>query len=192
MRLFHYSVDSYKGGEALLNDYSKHYQFAEPYILALQKGRETFDSVFLSTMYLSREVYDLKLRKCLNYQKDAVEGIFEYVRQTEFPNESVSRLGCVYYCDTLEEAMAYMKDDCISNDLFTRDQIAILEVEVEDSRVRRYDQEYYNQAADAIEKNDVDIVFELARSYFNENRTEHPLIEILSDGENHIVREIKD
>ena len=76
MILYHYSVDSYNGGERLINDYKNIYRFAEPYILALRKSREIFDAVFFSTMYMSREVNALGLRKCDNYQKDSVEGIF--------------------------------------------------------------------------------------------------------------------
>lgn len=37
MILYHYSVDSYKDAERLVNDYKNNYRFAEPYILALRK-----------------------------------------------------------------------------------------------------------------------------------------------------------
>lgn len=67
----------------------------------------------MATMYMNREVKALGLRKCENYQKDAVEGIFEYVRETEFPKET-SRLRCVYYCESEKEALDYAQDDCIA------------------------------------------------------------------------------
>lgn len=135
MKLYHYSVDSYKGAKHLTNDYKNNYQFAEPFILALRESRETFNAVFFATMYMSREVKELGLRKYENYLKCAVEGIFEYVRETEFPNET-SRLRCVYYCESKQEALDYAQEDCISNGLFTKDQVILLEVEVEESRIR--------------------------------------------------------
>ena len=36
MILYHYSVDSYKGGSTLLNDYKQQARLAEPFLLALQ------------------------------------------------------------------------------------------------------------------------------------------------------------
>lgn len=189
MILYHYSVDSYNGGERLINDYKNNYRFAEPYILALRKSREIFDAVFFSTMYMSREVNALGLRKYDNYQKDSVEGIFEYIRETEFP-KSTSRLRCVYYCETEKEALDYANEDCIESGLFTKEQIALLKVEVEDSRVFRYDQVFFNLASEAVEKNDVESVFMYARKYFSCQRSDMPLIEVVSDGDNHVLQRI--
>lgn len=190
MKLYHYSVDSYKDGEKLINGYVDHYTFAEPFILALEKGMSVFMAVLFSTMYTSREIKDLKLRKYENYQKDAVEGIFEYVRQTEFKESSVSRLNCVYYCKTREEAIEYLKEDCLADGLFSKDRIKLLEVDVEDSRIRYYDQQYYNLSMDVIEKNDIEAIIDNARSYYSEKRSYCPLIEIVSDGDNQIIKEI--
>ena len=167
MKLYHYSVDSYQGAKHLTNDYKNNYQFAEPYILALRESREVFKAVFFATMYMSREVKALGLRKYENYQKDAVEGIFEYVRETEFPNNT-SRLRCVYYCESEQEALDYAQDDCLSNGLFTKEQVVLLEVEVEESRIRRYDQS----------------------QYFSCQRSNNPLIEVVADGDNKVLRSI--
>ena len=189
MKLYHYSVDSYHGAEQLTNDYKDHYSFAEPYLLALRKSRDVFTAVFFATMYMSREVKALGFRKYENYQKDAVEGIFEYVRETEFPNET-PRLRCVFYCDSEKEAVEYAMEDCISGGLFTKDQVVLLEVEVEEDRVRRYDQSYFNLASEAIERNDIDAVFQYARRYFSCQRTDTPLIEVVADGGNRVLRSI--
>ncbi len=187
MKLYHYSVDSYKGAEQLTNDYKNQYRFAEPYILALRESRAVFDAVFFATMYMSREVNALGLRKYENYQKDSVEGIFEYVRETEFPTEP-SRLHCVYYCESEKEALDYAQNDCIASGLFTKEQVVLLELEVEESRIRRYDQTFFNLASEAIERNDMDSVFLYARQYFSCKRSDHPLIEVLSDGGNRVLR----
>ncbi len=189
MKLYHYSVDSCQGATQLTNDYKNNYQFAEPYLLALRESREVFQAVFLATMYMSREVKALGLRKYENYQKDAVEGVFEYVRETEFP-EDVSRLRCVYYCESEREAVAYAREDCLANGLFTKEQVVLLEVEVEESRIRRYDQTFYNLASEAIERQEIDAVFAYARQYFSCRRSDTPLIEVVADGGNHVLRTI--
>ena len=189
MKLYHYSVDSYKGAMHLTNDYKNNYQFAEPYILALRESEEVFKAVFFATMYMSREVKALGLRKYENYEKDAVEGIFEFVRETDFPDDT-SRLRCVYYCESEKEALAYAQDDCLASGLFTKDQVALLEVEVEESSIRRYDQSFFNLALEAIKKQDIDSVFAYAKKYFSCQRSEKPLIEVVADGSNRVLRNI--
>ena len=175
MLLYHYSVDSYRDGGELINDFKNNCRFAEPFLLALEKGEDCFWSVFFSAMSYARELCALGLRKHENYTKDAVEGIFEWVRRREFPTDSASRL----------------KADCIDSGDFSVDQVKLLEVEVDAARVFRYDQSFYNRAIDVMEqKRDLETVIALAKAYFSKQRSEEPLIEILSDGKNHVVREI--
>lgn len=191
MILYHYSVDSYNGDSYLINDYKNLYQYVEPFVLALEKGPECFWSTYFSTMSYSRELIALGLRKHENYIKDATEGVFEYVRQHEFLNNSVSRVKCVYYCDSAETAISYLKEDCINNGDFTLDKVKLLEVDVNDNSIYSYDQFFFNEA-ERIMENDRDLgkVIDLAREYFAEKRSNNPIIEFLSDGENEIIREI--
>ena len=191
MILYHYSVDSYRGGGKLVNDFKNNYRFAEPYLLALDEGEACFRSVYLAALATARELCALGLRKHENCGKDAVEGIFEWVRRREFPDSSASRVGCVYYCESREEAVAYLRDDCIDNGDFAWEQVKLLEVEVEDERVFRYDQSFYNRAVERFEQSrDLAGAIALARAYFSLQRSEQPLIEILADGENRVLREI--
>ncbi len=191
MLLYHYSVDSYQGGGELINDFKNNYRFAEPFLLALEKGEACFWSVFFSAMSYARELCALGLRKHENYTKDAVEGIFEWVRRRDFPAASASRVGCVYYCESKEEAIDYLKADCIDNGDFSVEQVKLLEVEVDEERVFRYDQTFYNRAVDVMErKRDLETVIALAKAYFSMQRSNEPLIEILSDGKNRVIREI--
>lgn len=190
MLLYHYSVDSYKGGDKLINDYKNGYGFAEPFLLALHDSREVFRASYYATMYTARELMALKLRKFENFRKDAVEAIFEYVRETQFP-EKTSRLGCVYYCKSPEEAIELAKEDCLDEGLFTKDQVVLLEVMVDENRVFEYDQQFYNAAMERIEENDFDEVFLLAKKYYAMERTKEPVIEIVCDSDNKILREIK-
>ena len=191
MILYHYSVDSYRGGECLINDYKRGFRFAEPFLLTLDAGEECFWSVYYSMMACSRELCALGLRKHENYVKDAVEGIFEHVRRSRFPGDSVSRVGCVYYCASREEAVACLRDDCVDNGDYTFDQVKLLEVEVEDDRVFRYDQTFYNEALAAMERRrDLAGALALAERYFSRERSGAPIIEILSDGTNRVLREL--
>ena len=191
MLLYHYAVDSYQGGGELINDFKNNCRFAEPFLLALDKGGDCFWSVYFAAMSYSRELCALGLRKHENYAKDAVEGIFEWVRRRDFSADSASRVGCVYYCESKDEAIAYLKADCLDNGDFSVDQVKLLEVEVDAARVFRYDQSFYNRAIDAMEqKRDLDAVIALAKAYFSKRRSEEPLIEILSDGKNRVIREI--
>lgn len=191
MILYHYSVDSYTGDASLVNDYAKHFRFTEPLLLALMRGRETFYGAYYAAMYFSRELCDMKLRKYENYRKDAVEAIFEYVRRTKFAGDSVSRQICVYYCDSAEEAKQYMYDDCLADGNFTKEQVKLLRVEVDETRVRRYDQTFYNRAVEAAENDELETAFALAERYFSGERSDAPLIEILSDGENRVLGEVE-
>lgn len=190
MKLYHYSVDSYRDGESLINDYKNGYSYAEPFILALREGMDVFKTVYFSTMYMGRELIALKLRKYENYNKDAVEGIFEFVRETEFP-EMPSRIRCVYYCTSKEEMIAYANEDCIACGLFTKEQVKLLAVEVDAQRVREYDQAFYNNAMEEIEARNFDVVFDCARKYYSLKRTEKPLIEVVCDGKNKVLEELE-
>lgn len=190
MRLYHYSVDSYRGDASLRNDYKQNFRYAEPFLFALRQSREVFLATYFAAMYTGRELVELKLRKFENFRKDAVEAIFEFVREREFPDEP-SRLRCVYYCETQAEALAYAASDCFADGLFAKEQVKLLAVEVEPSRVRAYDQSLYNAAQDAIEGQDFDAVFALARQYYAGARSDHPLPELLSDGENRVLEELE-
>ncbi|MBR1821326.1 MAG: hypothetical protein IJ769_06855 [Clostridia bacterium] len=190
MILYHYSVDSYSGGESLINDYKNQFRFAEPFMLALERNEDCFWSVFFAAMACSRELCALGLRKHENYIKDAVEGVFERVRRQEFSGCSASRLACVYYCESQEEALAYLKDDCLDSGDFAPEQVKLLEVDVNERRVFRYDQRFFNDAEAAMERRELDRVMALARSYFAMERSDAPLVEVLSDGENRVLRHL--
>ena len=190
MILYHYSVDSYKGGSTLINDYKNQYQYAEPFILALRQSMDVFTAAYYAAMYMGRELVALKLRKYENYCKDAVEAIFEYVRETEFP-DLPSRLNCVYYCGTKAEALALMKDDCLADGLFSQEQVKLLEVDVDEARMQTYDQNFFNHAVEEIGHQHFESVFADARKYYSLERTEEPLLEIAADGPNRIIGEVR-
>ncbi len=189
MKLYHYSV-TYKDGESLVNDYHGRYKDAEPFILALEAGKDTFLSTYFSALYLERQVKELHLRNYENCQKDATEAIFEFVRRTSFPTE-ISRLKCVYYCEKLDVAIQCAMQDWIDCGDKTKEEVKILSVEVDEKRIKKYDQTYFNNAYSAVEKNDFKAAFTNAKMYFSGALDEESIIEILSDGSNRILEEIK-
>ncbi len=150
MRLYHYSV-TYKEGKSLVNDYNGRYKDAEPFIFALQNGKDTFLSTYFSALYLERQIKDLHLRYYGNCQKDATEAIFEFVRSAGYADE-ISRLNCVYYCEELDTAVKYAMKDWIDCGDKTKEEVKILSVEVDEKRMRKYDQTFFNNAYSAVEK----------------------------------------
>ena len=86
--------------------------------------------------------------------------------------------------------MDYAQDDCFADGLFTKDQVVLLEVDVEDSSIRRYDQTFYNRALEAMKDIKIDSIFTYARQYFSCQRSDKPLIEVVADGDNTVLREI--
>ncbi len=189
MKLYHYSV-TYKSGESLVNDYHHRYKDAEPFILALQNGKDIFLSTYFSALYLERQIKELHLRSYENCQKDATEAIFEFVRRTSFADE-ISRLKCVYYCEELNKAIQCAMEDWIDCGDKTKEEVTILSVEVDEKRVRKYDQTFFNNAYSAVERNDFETAFANAKLYFSGALTEQPIIEVLSDGENRVLEEIE-
>lgn len=188
MRLYHYSV-TYKSGESLVNDYNHRYQDAEPFILALQNGNDTFLSTYFSALYLERQIKELNLRHFENCQKDATEAIFEFVRRISYADE-ISRLKCVYYCEELDMAIQCAMEDWINCGDKTKEEVKLLSVEVDEKRIRKYDQTFFNHAYSAVERNDFEAAFANAKMYFSGAFTEQPIIEVLSDGGNRILEEI--
>ena len=112
-------------------------------------------------------------------------------RQKEFAGHSASRVDCVFYCASEEEALSCLKADCIDNGDFSPEQVRLLKVDVDGARVFHYDQAYYNEATVLMERTrDLKSVMALAEKYFSAQRSAQPIIEILSDGENHILCEL--
>ena len=189
MTFYHYST-TYTGGDKLINDYNHRYKDAEPFILALETSMDVFRSTYYAAMYLERQFKEQNIRRYEMCQKDAAEAIFEFARRTYYPNE-VSRLNCVYYCRSREEAIACAMEDWIDCGDKTKEEVKILALEVDDSRIGEYDQEYFNLAYDAVSECRFEDAIEYAKQYYAKEATEKPIWEILADGENRVVEEIE-
>lgn len=188
MIAYHYSV-SYQEG-ALENDHRKNLLLAEPYIRALENGSAVFSAMLLWGMYRDRWERREHNRK-FEYAKDALEGVFEYIRKTEFPGNSICRLNCVYGCTSLEEAHKLAALDW-GDSLEDPAALKFLELELNPERTAVYDQSFYNTAYDRMVDYhgdaDLQVVMELARQYFSGEKGENYLPEILSDGETRVLQ----
>ena len=70
-------------------------------------------------------------------------------------------------------------------------RIHLFEVDLDDDVIQKYDMSIYDQAYDAMEKNqDVQMVLDCARRYFAGNHTEKPIWEILSDRNIRITEDV--
>ncbi len=190
MIAYHYSV-TYSGDTSLQNDFRKNYLRSEPYIRALENGNSIFTAMLLLSMYKDRVLKSEKEGK-YEYAKDATEAVFEYIRKTEFPNE-VSRVGCIYGTETLENAQQLAKQDW-GGAPDEYEKLQILELRLDPSRTVVFDQNFYNQAYDCMVdyhgETDLHRIMELARDYFSGKRSCKFIAELLSDGKNTVLRTI--
>lgn len=100
---------------------------------------DVYYSIYFSAMNINFQIRELNLRSYDVYPKNATEAIFEYIRNIDFKDE-VSRLNCVYYCKTKEETVLYAMDDWINCGDATKEEVKLLELEMNNNRIK-----YYNQ-----------------------------------------------
>lgn len=183
---YHYNT-TYSGYTSLENDHHRKIRTAEPYIYALAHDGPVFSAMLLMGMYKDRLARAERENGWFEYAKDATEALFEHIRRQEFADSSISRLHCCYFVSSLEEALRLGLDDW-END----PELKILVVEIDERHVMRYDQAFYNQAYELFvhyrSEEDICKAADLARRYFAGEMSDHPLPELLADGENHIRR----
>ncbi|MCD7744949.1 MAG: hypothetical protein LUI13_06685 [Lachnospiraceae bacterium] len=192
MKLYHYSVESFPAGDdELIGDYKHQYSMYEPYILCLRNHKNLFDIMLYMARYNQVCAEDKGKRMFSFWAKDATEAVFEYVRTMEFAEASASRITGIYYCESSEQAIKYLTEDCINTAGFKKEDVSLFEIELEKDIFFTYDQSFYNEAYEFIKKFDVENAVQCARCYFNGNRKENPRIEIISEERNKIVRRIE-
>ena len=153
---------------------------AEPFLLGLEHSRDCFYAMLLNGKYLFAVMNRSRLREWADYAKWATEGLFEYVRRRSFP-EAVSRLRCTYYYDNLADCRRLYEEDWGEEIPEEREKVRLFAVEVEDPAPQRRDMTLYDEAYDAVERQDPEAALELAARYFRGEASERPVWEILSD-----------
>ena len=160
MRLYHMS-DTLKLGDEMVLDFKNTMSLAQPFVQALEQSEDCFYAMVLNGKYLRAVLGKFKLWEWTDYVKWSVEGAFEYIRKTEFP-DCVSRIRCNYFYDNLD-ACKILYD---------------------------YDWGQASEEERMDEREDVKTVLACARRYFAGEQTANPVWEIMSDKPAKAVKDI--
>lgn len=184
MKLYHMS-DSLSVGEELISDYKRNAGLAEPFVKALQFNQDVFFAMLLNAFYFGEVLAKYKMSGMpTNETKWACEGLFEYIRRTEFPDKC-SRLKSNYYYDMLENCKKLYFEDWGNASEEERRKIRLFEVEV-DGDLCKYDMTLFDKAydllADLESPEGVAEIYDIARTYFQGTLSQDYIIEILSEG----------
>ena len=180
MIVYHMS-DTLKLGDELKTDYKRTLDLALPFVQALEKSIDCFYAMVLNDKYLRAVLGKFNLWEWSDYIKWSVEGAFEYIRKTEFPN-SCSRIKCNYFYDNLENCRILYDYDWGQASEEERSGIHLFEVELADDHPQTLDMRIYDEAYNAMdEREDVDFVLDCARRYFRGERSANPVLEIMSE-----------
>lgn len=189
MIVYHYS-ETLKEGDRLEPGHQDLMDLCEPFIKALEHGGDCFYTMLLNGKYMFAVLNRSNLRYWADYAKWATEGLFEYVRRTEFP-ECVSRLKCCYFCTELDECVRMFNEDWGEEEEEDREKVHLFEVEVPADSLEMRDISLYDAAFDAINNDqDTGSALEYARRYFSGAHGEAPNWEYLSAGEATAVKDV--
>lgn len=178
MKAYHMS-ETLRIGDTLEAGHQELANLAEPFAQALERSEDCLYGMILNGKYLCAVLDKSGLREWSDYVKWSTEGIFEFIRKTEFPN-AISRLRCNYFYEDLENARRLYEYDWGHEPEEVQSRIHLFEVMLDDDTVKKYDMSIYDQAYDIMEKNqDVQAVMACARRYFAGEHTERPVWEIL-------------
>ena len=184
MKYFHMS-DSLQVGTELVLDYKRNAGLAEPFVKALQFNQDVFFAMILNAYYLGEVLAKYKMSGMpTNETKWACEGLFEYIRRTEFPDKC-SRLKSHYFYDSLENCKKLYFEGWANASEEERKKIRLFEVEA-DGNICKYDMVLFDKAydllADLESSNEIKEIYDIARAYFRGECTQNPVIEILCNG----------
>ncbi len=191
MTYYHMS-DTLQMGNTLTLDYKKQKALAMPFVQALTRSEDCFYGMYLSSKYMREVLCKFSLREWSNYVKWSCEGIFEYIRQTEYP-DSVSRMACNYFYDNMENIRKLYTEDWGEASQEERMAIRLYEIALEDPAPQKRDMCLYDQGYDALwDHDDLETATACARRYFAGESSENPVWEILSDKPGTAVKDLSD
>lgn len=178
---FYHMSQTLQLGNQLIVDYQKNMELVQPFVQALEQGRECFYGMVLNGKYLYAMLGKFGLGEWSDYAKWATEGAFEFVRKTEFLN-SYSRMRSFFFYDNISACKKLYDYDWGCECEEEQQKVHLFEVELDDTVPQRRDMNIYDEAYEAMTKNqDVEFVFTCARRYFEGEHTQEPVWEILSD-----------
>ena len=189
MIVYHYS-QTLKEGDCLEPGHLDFTDLCEPFIQALTHSHDCFLGMLLNGKYMFAVLNRSKLRYWADYAKWATEGLFEYVRRTEY-SQCASRLKCNYFCIDLNDCIRMYLEDWSEEDEDERMKVHLFEVEVPQESLEMRDISLYDAAYDAINDNlDIDAAIDYARKYFAGEHGEKPNWEYLSAGDAKAVKDV--
>ncbi len=180
MKLYHIS-ETLKPGDEMKLDYHRCMNLTQPFVQALEQSEDCFYAMVLNGKYLRAVLCKLKFWQWSDYVKWSVEGAFEYIRKTEFP-QRCSRLKCNYFYKDLASCKILYEENWGQASEEEQAGIHLYEVEVDDEHPQILDMRVYDEAYRAMEEREnVRFVLDCARRYFSGAHTAEPVWEILSD-----------
>ena len=192
MILYHMS-ETLGEGKELTPDYKKNEYLIEPFVKALNVSVEMFQILMLNADYFGSVLAKYNLGGMPTHElKWGTEGIFEFIRRKEFP-EQIGRIRCNFFYPNLERCSELYYEDWGEAPEEEREKIRLFEVSV-DGRTASYDMRLFDEAFDYLYDHktaeDIAHCMDLARKYFRGEKGDDPVMEILSDGDAAAVREI--
>lgn len=170
-------------GDLLQPDYLKKADRYRPYIQALREGAKPFYGLIEHKM-TEESVEWNELVKC------CVEGVFEYIRETEFPLIP-SRLKSNYYFESLDNFELLYQAGWAQESAEKQAQIRLFEIEITEEFLHKFDMCIFDEAYDTMsERQDLQLVLASARRYFAGEQTAEPVWEIMSDKPARAIRDI--
>lgn len=145
--------------------------------------REVISTLEQSEQCLETTIASMKLQgdEWREYVKWCVEGIFEFIRETEF-SFLPSRLNCSYYFDNIEYYKVLYEAGWAQKSEEERAQIRLFEVDLEEEKPTKYDMLLFDEAFDVtLNTKNIKGVVECARKYFSGECSNDPVWEIMSD-----------
>ena len=190
MILYHIS-DTLQLGEMMSQDYKKNMELVVPFVQALERSEDCFYAMVLNAKLLKSVLGKFGMRDMqTNYVKWATEGIFEYIRITEFP-ESYSRMLSNYFYDNLPDIKRLYEVDWNMKEKAERFNFRVYEIEVDDEMPQKRDMLLFDEAFDAMwDNDDVQTAIDCARRYFRGEHIAAPVWEIMSDKPAKAVKDI--
>lgn len=189
MNVYHMS-DTLKLGDELTPDYKRSMDLVRPFVQALEQSTDCYYAMVLNGKYLRAVLGKFKLWEWSDYVKWSVEGAFEFIRATQFP-ESVSRIRSNYFYDDLANCKILFDYDWGRASEEERAGIHLYEIDLQDEQPQRRDMRLFDEAYTAMEeREDVQAVLDCARRYFAGEQSETPVWELLSDRPAKAVRDI--
>ncbi len=182
MIVYHIS-QTLKEGDAMVRDHQRCMELSRPFIQALEYDKSCFYGMVLNAKYMFAVLKRFGLREWSDYAKWATEGLFEYVRQTEFP-DCISRLNCNYFYTDLADSKKLYEMDWGEETDEERSKVHLFEVEVDENRIEKRDMSIYDEAYDAMSaRQDMEKALECARKYYTGEHGDEPIWEYLYAGD---------